>query len=542
MKILLLGALGAGIFLRLYSLGKFSLWYDELITAQWGYIDLSTFAYNAGCSQIKTMLSYLRIDQQPPLYYLLIYLWSIVFGETAYALRIFSVIMNILAGIVFFKFARLFVEKNTTICAVLLFVFSPMQMWYAQEARTYSLSVFLGILMMYFYIRALRENKPLMWKRYLFTGILSIYSNYFLIFLILSFAVPLLLKENRRYFKKWLLYTIVIFLFFMPYLYIFVTQFKSIIGFSWIASPGPKSILITLTNFVIGYNNNPVQYFIFAPFLISLFLYGLFKFGRNKSAILTLSTFLFFPLVASYLFSKLITNIYLDRAFLPFSFLFYLFVANGVMNIDKKVFRIPICLFLVFGISAGSVNYYKGYFPGDRDQEIYHMGVHKKRDYSKALRFIAENISSGDVLACADMQANLIIGVHFRPYKYPSKITRHIRVFIPKYNKMPLWIVRRLNHLKNGEWLPISDYEDKETLHFVEFRKVKVGEVKEGRFRRIWLISSFWDDGWGIEADASAAREYLKEKYKVICSLHRENMFIELYEFIETGEKKASEK
>ncbi|MFH2146170.1 MAG: hypothetical protein ABII75_09150, partial [Candidatus Omnitrophota bacterium] len=101
--LLLAGLFAVAIFLRLYSLGKFSLWYDELITAQWGYADLSYYAEFVDCSKIKVMKSFLWADKQPPLHYLSIYFWTRFFGETAYSLRMFSVICNLLAGGIFFK-------------------------------------------------------------------------------------------------------------------------------------------------------------------------------------------------------------------------------------------------------------------------------------------------------------------------------------------------------------------------------------------------------------------------------------------------------
>ncbi|MFH2144855.1 MAG: hypothetical protein ABII75_02335, partial [Candidatus Omnitrophota bacterium] len=222
----------------------------------------------------------------------------------------------------------------------------------------------------------------------------------------------------------------------------------------------------------------------------------------------------------------------------PLAFLFYLFVAHGIMNINKKLLKIPLCLFLAFGISGSLMNYYKGDLSGASWDETYHMGVHKKRDYKEALRFIENNMRDGDILASADMQAQLIARIHFKPYSYLNKKLRLIRFFIPKYNIDPLWQIRRVHYLQRGTPLRMNDYVNEYTLYFTstEGELLKAAELKS---KRIWLISSCWDDGWGAETTVESARQYLKLKYKVIYSLRKENMFIELYEFIEREDIKS---
>src|SRR6185436_17648934 len=79
-KILLLLVIMLGFALRLYRLGADSLWYDETVSAF-----LAT-------QSIPDLIAHTARDIHPPAYYLLLHLWSLVAGQTEFALAFFSLI------------------------------------------------------------------------------------------------------------------------------------------------------------------------------------------------------------------------------------------------------------------------------------------------------------------------------------------------------------------------------------------------------------------------------------------------------------------
>lgn len=82
-------------------------------------------------------------DVHPPLYYLLLKLWTGVFGYSEIALRLPSVLAGVLAVFVVYKIGqKLFNEKIGKLAALFLAI-NPLAVYYSQEARMYSLATLL---------------------------------------------------------------------------------------------------------------------------------------------------------------------------------------------------------------------------------------------------------------------------------------------------------------------------------------------------------------------------------------------------------------
>src|SRR5580658_805137 len=88
-----LGA-AVGIFFRIYHLGAESLWFDE------GYT-----AWMASHSPTE-IVRLIRADTAPPLYYLLLHGWTVLFGRSESALRSLSTVSSILTLFIAMGIAR----------------------------------------------------------------------------------------------------------------------------------------------------------------------------------------------------------------------------------------------------------------------------------------------------------------------------------------------------------------------------------------------------------------------------------------------------
>ncbi len=123
-----------GLFLRLVSLNQ-SLWLDEATTALSSQMSLPEF-----------FSSFMRADFHPPLYYLVIHYWSIMFGISEISLRIPSVIFGILNIYVVYLIAKENFTSNKInwpIIPALFLATSGLHIYYSQEARMYSMAAFL---------------------------------------------------------------------------------------------------------------------------------------------------------------------------------------------------------------------------------------------------------------------------------------------------------------------------------------------------------------------------------------------------------------
>ena len=115
------------LFLRLYQLGKESLWFDE---------------FNS-LSAVKT-ISEEGLFVNRILYFLFLKFWVLV-GESETWLRLPSVIFGVASVyLVYLLGVKLFDKKIGLIAAVLL-TLSPLAVFHSQEVRMYMLSVFIGL-------------------------------------------------------------------------------------------------------------------------------------------------------------------------------------------------------------------------------------------------------------------------------------------------------------------------------------------------------------------------------------------------------------
>jgi mannosyltransferase len=178
--------------LRLSTLDLQSFWYDEAFTP----------VHVLHPSLAATMSSVAHYENTPPLWYLLIWAWSRVFGTGAVALRLPSALAGIATVPLAWAIGRELVagsasaRRVATVCAVLVAV-NPLFVWYSQEARAYALYVFLAALAMLCFLRAEHDPTPARLAAFAGSGALALLSQYFAVFLLVPMVLWLLRSRTR---------------------------------------------------------------------------------------------------------------------------------------------------------------------------------------------------------------------------------------------------------------------------------------------------------------------------------------------------------
>jgi mannosyltransferase len=115
--------------LRFAALGKQGLWSDELHGVELAGRDLLAIWENS------------RVDLHPPLYYALVYILLQGLPPTEANVRLLSAISSLAA----IPILGIYLERNygraAAIAGMLFLTLSPVQIYYAQEARAYAMSV-----------------------------------------------------------------------------------------------------------------------------------------------------------------------------------------------------------------------------------------------------------------------------------------------------------------------------------------------------------------------------------------------------------------
>jgi uncharacterized membrane protein len=87
----------------------------------------------------RVVRAVLLSDTSPPLYYLLLYGWTLVLGTSDIALRLFSIVCSLGCLPFLVVVARRVAGREAVMVSCVLFVFSPLAIYYSNEGRMYSL-------------------------------------------------------------------------------------------------------------------------------------------------------------------------------------------------------------------------------------------------------------------------------------------------------------------------------------------------------------------------------------------------------------------
>ena len=94
---------------------------------------------NPPASPARVVRAVLLSDTSPPLYYLLLYGWTLLFGTSDLMLRLFSIACSLACLPLLVAIARRTGGKGAVFASCVLFAFSPLSIYYSTEGRMYSL-------------------------------------------------------------------------------------------------------------------------------------------------------------------------------------------------------------------------------------------------------------------------------------------------------------------------------------------------------------------------------------------------------------------
>ncbi|MFC1975345.1 glycosyltransferase family 39 protein [Chloroflexota bacterium] len=306
--LLLIIILGAA--LRFFYLGSQSIWYDEAVSlAIADRLSLWEVLTNQGQSS------------HPPLYYLLLRAWIRGVEINDFTTRIPSTAAGILTIPLIYQAGRRLLNKTVGLWGAFFIAVFPFHVYYAQEARMYTLLAMLTTLSLIFFLKAVENNQWYTWGGYGLSLALSLYTHYFIAFVILAYHLYLLLNW-RRYLHFWkpvIITDFLLLLIFLPQVANFLSQSQEVFKSYWLGKPSPLAFFTTIYFFVASYTVPPRLTFIGLFVLLSWLAIGLYdlyrqtKFDRDQRMhfyLLGLGAFL--PLLSALAISQ-IRPIFLER-------------------------------------------------------------------------------------------------------------------------------------------------------------------------------------------------------------------------------------
>lgn len=178
-----------GAFLRIYQLGTESVWLDEATT------------YLMSSNTLSGIYETTKGDVHPPLYYFVVHFF-LFGGKSEALLRFPSMMFGILSiPLLYMLGTRLFSVKEGLISSFLLSI-SLAHIYYSQEARMYSMMVFLTLGSIFCFYVAIEDKRNSFWFLFVVFTVLNIYTHYFGFFIfpieILYFIVLLFSYEQKK--------------------------------------------------------------------------------------------------------------------------------------------------------------------------------------------------------------------------------------------------------------------------------------------------------------------------------------------------------
>ena len=295
------------VFLFLILFGSFLI-FKNFNNGFWSD-EWATF-YFSNPSKLNLILEGDFKDGSSKFFYLILIYWNKLFGYHPETIRLFSNIFGIFSILIFFRLSREFRLDNEYLYLTLsLFITNFFLIYYSQEARWYSLSLFLSLLSIYLFIKCFKKKKYLIF--FLSASILSALINIFSVIILLSaFIFAIFYKKKQIIFCSSIsLFLIVILK--IDYILIRLLDESSIEDF-YIASPFTKS-------FFIGYYFNNFFGNIFFGGLILLIIFFIILYFRssifvnfkiNFIILIIISSYVL-PLIYSYLFNPILRDRYI---------------------------------------------------------------------------------------------------------------------------------------------------------------------------------------------------------------------------------------
>lgn len=289
--------------LQIWHLGGQSLWYDE------------GFSVWLASRPLIEILARTAADIHPPLYYVFLAGWIDLTGSSEFSLRYLSVMAAVVTIPLMWVLGRRTLGERSGTIAALLVAISPLWLWYARDARMYTIVTALVVASTWVLLRWIDRPNRATLVVYVVLNVLAIYTHFFAWFIIAAqagFGVLWMLSDAER--RQRLLPLIgawsVTFLAYLPWLRFVLIRLGADRSY-WEGTLSISRVIETmLETWAVGHTVDPTLAEAASLIVLCLAAGGLgallIRYSRQKRArrtLLLLASWLVIPLVALLLVS-----------------------------------------------------------------------------------------------------------------------------------------------------------------------------------------------------------------------------------------------
>ena len=159
--------------MRVPTLAEQSFWLDEAYTERLVRMSLGGMLHQVPIT-----------ESTPPVYYVLAWCWTHAFGYSEFAVRSLSALAGILTVPVVYALTLRLTGRRAAVIAGTLVAFSPLLIWYSQEARAYALATLLSTVSLLCFVAFLDSGERRWLAGWTVASTLGLATHYFVGFVV----------------------------------------------------------------------------------------------------------------------------------------------------------------------------------------------------------------------------------------------------------------------------------------------------------------------------------------------------------------------
>lgn len=214
-----------------------------------------SFSLAVGLADISTLFQAILSDGvHPPLFYLIYKIALTLWGTSEFGQRFLAAVFSLLSIALVYKIGVVLFNRFVGLLSALLLAFNPLHIWFAQEARMYSLFGALTIVSMLAFWQALRTNRRRYW------GLLGVSHSFIFLLHYFGFLLPFIqfvfiistFSRHHRYLRRWVIVQFIAFLPLLPWLIATAMREAQTFGIGFLVQPNFLDLPITFWNMATG--------------------------------------------------------------------------------------------------------------------------------------------------------------------------------------------------------------------------------------------------------------------------------------------------
>lgn len=401
--------------IRFTGLVRRDFWYDEAFTGV------------AVKENFHDMIQMIINDVHPPLYYIALKIFASFFNYSVYGIRLFSAVFGVLAVWAVYLVAKQLFDRKVALWSSFVVAVSPFAIQYSQEARMYSMLVFLILISVYFFLKGLEQKKVkyfLLWGFFMGLSMMTHYmgiifsSTFFVAYLFWAYFENLESFSGKKIKQKVVLFAKnilparniflgygVAFLVFLPWLNNFKHHLSIKGNLTWVKPASFGDIIGTMQMFLFGTplgemssgmpQPNEIGFFtsdglkhminhlsirmVLAVLFGMTILWLLRK--ENKAKVFMLLTFSAGFMFVVYLLSLLSTptdpnEYFVARYLLPGAYFFFIYVGLALSHVNWKISGFALAVYFSMLAFIIPLTNSQGY-----NEMILHMDKYKNSNF-----------------------------------------------------------------------------------------------------------------------------------------------------------------